>query len=441
MTSSFPSHRIQWHEGMLLSPQHFQQESTRVDQLVAWQHLAVAPLAWGVRRLEIDENLLLAGQVRVLLIEAVMPDGTAVAWSAEHSGGLDLALDLAPHAGALEQGELPVYLTLGKSRSMVDAGQPSRFRGLPAESVEDEVSGALPIDIPRAGPNLALAAGPVPSPMFLHLKLMTVRKDNQIWRRGAYLPALLDVPRESELHRRAQAIASQMRSKAAFLAKQTSVPSSRVEDRLALIEQRARLHSLVGALPPLEALLRAPSLAPFTLYLALCAQLGPLALLRPGAVPLLPPPWDPADPMAAFRPVLEALQDFVSEVSQDWRLQTFAFDGSLFSLDLQPQWLASRLVVGLRGQPERELATWMAGAVIGSRSVWTSLSDRRVLGAQRTRIDEAPELGVRGSAGYTLFAIDLADGLIVPDQPLVISNANETSATQRPHEMVLFVKG
>ena len=31
--------RIQWHEGMLLSPQHFQTESSWVDQLIAFHSM------------------------------------------------------------------------------------------------------------------------------------------------------------------------------------------------------------------------------------------------------------------------------------------------------------------------------------------------------------------------------------------------------------------
>lgn len=50
--------RVEWHEGMLLSPQHFQQFSSRMDTLVAWQTLAAAPFAWGVRRLVFDQGLL-----------------------------------------------------------------------------------------------------------------------------------------------------------------------------------------------------------------------------------------------------------------------------------------------------------------------------------------------------------------------------------------------
>jgi type VI secretion system protein ImpJ len=426
---------------MLLSPQHFQQESARVDDLIAWQHLAAQPLAWGLRRLDIDEGLLTNGRVRVRALEAVMPDGMAVVWSAQDAHGQDLELDLTPWAAQLEHEEVPVYLTIGRSRSLRAVGQPARFRGVPGAWVEDEVSEALPVDIPRAAPNLALSAGALPSSAFLCLQLMTVRKDNEVFKRGPYLPALLALPPDSALLQRAQALAAQMRSKAAFLGKQTADPSSRLEDRLALLEGKARLGSLVAALPFLEALLQSPAVSPYALYLTLCAQLGHLATLRPGAVPLLPPPWQQADPLRALGPVLDSIEDFVGEVSQEWRTTLFHFESDVFSLPLEPAWLAPRLVVGLRGQPERELTAWMAGAVIGSQTVWTSLSERRVLGAARQRIDDAPELGLRSSAGYTLFGIDVADTFIVPGQPLVISNANETSAMQRPHEMVMFLKG
>jgi outer membrane protein len=76
MTVSAPLPHIQWHEGMLLSPQHFQQESARADTLVAWQSLSANALAWGVKHFDIDESLLANGLLRVNSLEAVFPDGT-----------------------------------------------------------------------------------------------------------------------------------------------------------------------------------------------------------------------------------------------------------------------------------------------------------------------------------------------------------------------------
>jgi len=440
-TPRMPPHRIQWHEGMLLSPQHFQQEGARLDALIAWQHLAAHPLAWGLRRLELDEGLLASGLVRLHALEAVMPDGMAVTWSSKETHAQELQLDLAPWAAQLEEGEVPVYLTVGQTRSLRQAGQPSRFRPLPGQLEEDEVSEALPVDIPRAAPNLALAAGALPSSVFVSMPIMTVRKDKEVFRRGLFVPPSLVLRADGELRQRATALAAQMRSKAAFLVKQTSDPSSRVEDRLALLENKARLGSLVASLPVLEALLQEPGLSPYALYLSLCAQLGPLATLRPGAVPMMPAPWVQADPRAAIAPVLDALEDLVGEVNQEWRATQFTVEAGRYSLALDPAWIGARLVVGLRGKPERELVDWMTGAVIGSQAEWESLTDRRVLGAARQRIEDAPELGLRSSSGYILFSIEQGEESFAPGQPLVIGNLNETDVQGRPHEMVIFVKG
>jgi len=441
MTHPQLSNRIQWHEGMLLTPQHFQQEGARVDALLAWQSLAAQPYGWGVRTLEIDEALLTTGLLRVKRLDAILPNGMAVSYDSTQDQGQALELDLTAWSEAMAQQDLAIYIVLGNTRSLRQAGQPAMFRGVESAPVEDEVSQALAADLPRMALNLALAAGAVPSAAYVSLKLMTVHKGNEIVRRGAYMPALLEVPAGAEVRQRAQLLATHMRNKAVFLARQTAQPSSRLEDRLNLLEQKARLSSLILNLPPLEALLRCPVVQPLPLYLALCAQLGPLATLRAGAVPLLPPAYDHADAWAGFEAVLGALTELVAEVSQEWKTCTFGYDGQVFSLAMQPDWVGQRLVIGLRGQPEREATQWMMGAVIGSKTVWTSLSDRRVLGAPRVRIDEAPELGLRASAGYTLFSVEVSDSFIVADQALLISNANESLVAQRPQEVVLFIKG
>lgn len=433
--------RIQWHEGMFLTPQHFQQESARVDALVGWHALAGRPAAWGLRRLEVDEAHLGGGLLRIGALEAIMPDGMAVRYDAARAAGAGLQLDLAPHAEALSRGELAVYLVVGRTRSLRVPGQPRMFRPLPGALVEDEVSEALAEEVPRMGVDLALAVGAVPGPAYLYLQLMTLRKEDGIVSRAAYWPAQLEVPPASPLGQRARALAGLIRAKALFLAQQSDAHSSRVEDRLALLELRQRLANLTLNLPLLEATLDAPLVQPLALYLALCAQLGPLSALRPGAVPLLPPAYVHADSYRAFAAVLEQLETLAAEVSQAWRSCTFSFADGVFSLPLPPEWIGARLVVGLRGGRERELQQWMAGAAIGSRTVSVALRDRRVSGAARQPIDDAPELGLRAGAGCTLFAIAPDAQYIVAGQDLVIGNGSATQQDLQPREIVLFIKG
>lgn len=433
--------RIQWHEGMLLSPQHFQQESSRVDALVGWQALAGQPTGWGVRRLEIDEAQLSAGVLRVTQVEAILPNGMAVRYQADQAQGARIELDLAPHAALLAGQGLPVYLALGSARSLRLAGQPSMFRRLDSGLVDDEVSEALAEEVPRMGPNLQLQAGAVPGAAYVHLHLMTLRKENNIVHQAPFWPAQLEIPAGAPIVRRARALAAQMRSKAVFFARQSATGSSRLEERLAMLELKAQLGSLTHNLPLLEAALQAPALQPLALYLALCAQLGPLAALRPGAVPLSAPPYVHADSYAAFDTVLCNLEELAGEVSEDWQTRTFTLDGAVFALPIRPEWMRGHLVVGLRGQDERALAQWMGGAVIGSRTVSTALSQRRVLGAPRQAIERAPELGLRAGNGFALFSIGLSDQFIVAGQDLLISNANPHHQALGPQEIVLFIEG
>jgi type VI secretion system protein ImpJ len=201
-----------------------------------------------------------------------------------------------------------------------------------------------------------------------------------------------------------------------------------------------RLRSLLAALPLVEAVLRTPHLHPLALYHALAALSGSLAMLVPGGLPPVPPDYDHGDPLAVFTPMLRTLRDAVSEVAEGYREHKFEFRHGAFEIVLNAEWIGERIVVGLRGQSDRDLLAWMSGAVIGSQSIYAMLRTRRVLGATRRVVDYAEELGIRSGSGYLLFEIQADPSLIVTSEALVISNPNEGATAQRPQEMLLFVK-
>ncbi|MGV2904823.1 type VI secretion system baseplate subunit TssK [Achromobacter sp. AGC25] len=432
---------VEWHEGMLLAPQHFQLLASRLDTLVAWQTLAAAPFSWGVRRLVLDSGLLPAGIVRVLELSAIMPDGTAIAYSAQADGAAALELALDAHAAQLADGPIDFHVTLPVATLTRREGQLRRCRSVAGAPVEDQVSEAPAADIARLQPNLVLSAGTVPSAQFVALRLGSLYKDNEVVRLGERQPPLLEVRLDNPLWLGASALLGQLRGKAAFIARQTANPSSRVDDRLTQLELRDKLRSLLAGLPMAEAVLRTPHLHPWTLYLALASLAGSLCLLKPGAMPPPPPDYDHGDPLAVFTPLLRFLREASAEISEDFRQYKFDFNHGAFELGLRQDWIGERLVVGVRGQSDRDLLAWMAGAVIGSLPVYPSLRSRRVLGATRRNVEYAEELGLRSGSGYLLFEIQATPGLVLGDEPLLIANSNEGESAQRPQEMLLFVKG
>lgn len=442
MTEKFSvTDRIEWYEGMLLAPQHFQQLSGRVDSLVAWQTLAAAPFSWGIRRISWDEGLLPTGLLRVLELEAIFPDGTAVQYASANADHGVLELSLVPFAEVLANGSLDVYLTLPVSGTMRNAGPSGRFRSVAGAPVEDEVSEAEPADMPRLLPNLALTAGAVPPGTHVYLRLGNVFKDNEVVRLGDVIPPLIEVPREHPLWLSVAALLGQLRGKAAFVAKQTAVPSSLVDDRVAHLELKDRLRSLLSGLPLAEAVLRTPRLHPLALYWSLCQLLASLSLLRPGALPPVPQDYNHADPASVFKPMLQSLRESISEVSQDYREHKFDLRQGSFETELNAQWLTgNRIVVGLKGHSDKDLMAWMDSAIIGAQSAFGSLRERRVLGAKRTPISAADELGLRPGSGYLLYAIDTTADMVQAAEKLIIANSNEGATAQRPQEIVLFVK-
>ena len=422
---------IQWHEGLLLAPQHFQQLSLRQEQLLAYHVLAGLPFCWGVRDVGFDGDMLGAGTLRVSRIEAIMPDGQVVSRVQGAADGAPLELELGPFVERLETGELKIYLAV--------AYGPDRFNSVAGELVVDELADSEPIEIPRLVPKLQLLAGDAPSSRYVSFPLATIKRENGVFKLGEFVPPLVCLTREMPLWQSCNALAARMREKSVFLAKQTSVPSSGVEDRLQFLEIRDRLRSVVEHLPYYEAVLGTDSIHPYPLYVALSSLFGPLSLLRPGSVPPAPVPYRHLDLRSSFDALLAQVGEMLEAVSQTYREIKFTLDNGAFSLLIDPQWMGERLVVGVRGPSEREIIAWMDGALIGSDTVLGGLREKRILGAARSRIERADELGLAGVAGMTLFTIRADAAFVVPGRPLIIANRTEGVAAQGLAEVILYV--
>jgi type VI secretion system protein ImpJ len=422
---------VQWHEGMLLAPQHFQQLAKRQEDALAYHVLAGLPYCWGVRKLDIDVGLLGAGTLRVTELEAIMPDGLIVSHAPDIPGAEPLELSLEPYAERLAQGGLMAYLAVEKTGE--------RFRSVPGELVNDEHATSEPIEIPRLRPNLQILAGDAPSARYVSFPLVLVVRENEVYKLGNFVPPRMEVPAETMLKKMCIELAVRLREKTVFLAKQTTIPTSRVEDRLQFLELRDRLHSMVSHLPYFEAVLETELIHPYPLYLALSSLCGPLSLLRAGAVPPPPVPYRHTNLHATFATLVAQIDGMLEAVSQTYREMKFQYQDGVFTHLIEPEWLGERLVIGLRAQSERDLLAWMEGALIGSDTILGPLREKRVLGAQRMRIERAEEFGLDAGGGITLFAIRVDPNFILPNRPLMIFNPSESAAARGPSEVILYV--
>src|SRR6185312_12179473 len=156
---------VQWHEGMLLAPQHFQQLAVRNDALLQYHMLAAAPFHWGVRRLRFDPMLLLDGTYRVVELEAVMPDGLRVSY--REGDPTDLSVSVAGRVPD-RNSAITIHLAVPAARGATASanGDFARFASYEGTPVPDLNTGEGEISVPRLRPRLSLIAGDTPPDKF-----------------------------------------------------------------------------------------------------------------------------------------------------------------------------------------------------------------------------------------------------------------------------------
>src|SRR5215213_11718293 len=119
---------IQWHEGLLLTPQHLQQMSSRHEALVQYGNLLVSPFCWGVRRFRHHAISLPSGKLKVLELEAVMPDGLVVVHGLHESGRDDvLEVDLSAQAESIGTRGVLVQLAVAARQNGNSNGDSVRY--------------------------------------------------------------------------------------------------------------------------------------------------------------------------------------------------------------------------------------------------------------------------------------------------------------------------
>src|SRR5688572_20035886 len=280
--------RVQWHEGMLLAPQHFQQADLRTEGLLSYHVRLTSPYHWGVRRLRIDPGLLSSGTFRVTEIEAILPDGLLL--TDPRSAEEELTVDLAPHAAGKPRGTLTVHLAVPALRRPGEpiAGSLPRYRSLDGSPVPDEsTQEESALAVPRIRPRATLLVADTAPDKYSSFPLARVSFQEETFSLGEFVPPMLELGSKSEIGSTCLRMAARRRERAASRSERTQAAGAAAGDAR-LGEMRRKLEQLVAGVPVLEATLGVtPGPHPHQLYLAVCAVAGHLAGTQPGTIPPL----------------------------------------------------------------------------------------------------------------------------------------------------------
>ncbi|MBY0430128.1 MAG: type VI secretion system baseplate subunit TssK, partial [Rhodospirillales bacterium] len=337
---------VLWHEGMMLAPQHFQLAARRGEQLLAYQMRAVRPYAWGVRRLLLDASQLPHGVVRVLELEAVMPDGLVIVHPLPDTGTLECRLE----PQELEDGPKVVFVAVAARLPQGQGNALERYHQVGGPEISDETAhDGTTLAVTRLRPSLGLTVGDSavspPHARRVHLPLLRLGLRDQAFVLESYAPPCLEVVVGSLLDDSARRVATRLRVKATALAEKLRAPTLEGGE-VSTGETWSAVRALVATLPKLEALLLSQVAHPFDVYLALCETLGHVSCL--GGQPMVPrlAAYVHDDPLSAFTQVEQAIASLLDRVREPYETIRFRHhDDGGFSLALNAAWLRRDLVV------------------------------------------------------------------------------------------------
>lgn len=430
---------IQWHEGMLLLPQHFQQQDQRYNELLHFHMASINPFHWGVSHFKIDPVLLVNGMLRFLELEAVMPDGLVVTRHPDTEGFLEL--DLTPYADEMTVRPMTIHLAVpayrrGYANASIDVEIP-RYSSQEGKGIIDENTGVGDITIPCLQPNLRLMTEDALTSAYVSFPVFKISHESNSYVLRDFIPPTLTISLDSKLGEICKETAKRIREKIAFLVERLRSKTSSLMSE----ETESAVRLLSAGLLPFEAALNSGASTPYNLYVLMNILAGQVSGLYPGQVPPNFAGYNHNDLRPTFDQVSEFIFAMIDRIQEGYTVVPLVLSERTFSLSLEDNWQADRMIFGARspvGMSEAELVDWIKNAVIASATAVDSIRDKRVLGAARKIIEGDEEMQLMPAKGMVLFEVDGSDEVIKPKEMLQIFNVGD-ELKKRPVELVLYV--
>lgn len=446
------SHPVHWSEGLLMSPQHFQQADYFAQQLITHQLQRVSRFYWGVIDARISEIEFAAGTISLSALHCVFPDGAVVQFEADDVenvvasrgiGAVNLVLgDLDVPAGQ----SFTVSLALAKYGPGCASDEDSdlkRFASVNEGLVADIGDVLNQVDVVKLQPLVRLVLEAKSSPNVSVMPLFKVEKMlDDSFRFKAFTPPQLCVSNDYQVNgvavwNRIWTIVSKARAKAVEL---RSLLTDKRSEEVVLEQQRRRIIVLSSSLLGVEAKLEAEC-HPFDVYCALLDYAGQVAAIREDPVPPKFRRYVHNDLDGTFGPLLDFIEETIESVRVDYSIAQFSLDedgnfvGSIASRRAGNEILLSFQVPA--GRSKDEVGLWVENAYICEAARYQELEISRDLGLTRSRVQKYPPLDLIESGKEVLFVVSAENQ--APTQ-LLISGSNIALEASKPSLILSFMR-
>ncbi|HEY0709686.1 MAG TPA: type VI secretion system baseplate subunit TssK [Polyangia bacterium] len=417
--------RVFWTEGMLMSPQHLQQQDLYHERLLAARFETASPYAWGVVDMAIDPGALGRGEIRLASFSGVLSDGTVVMFDVGSSDAVPTR-PIGDHYPGGQPQPLEVYLAVPREREGAPSFAPATNNGGGMRSryatvnrrVADLGDVGSQIDVSFGRNNLTILFGDEPRDDFASVKIAEVARDGtgSLALVPTYVPPCLRTSGSAFL------MESLRRVLGLLLGKQRELSDRRRQRDASTLEFDAadvtlflQLNALNGLIPVLKHVSDTGDMTPYELYLLLSQGAGQLTTFSTEVEPLDLPAFVFTDLRSTFEQLFAMLTLLVRQTVKEAHVKVdlTVKNGIHFGALEGEQFARCRqyvLAVRAENVPEEQVAERLP-----TRSKIASWKDLEpVLRGSKPgvplRVTHRPPAQIPVRAGVVYFLLDVNDG-------------------------------
>lgn len=414
---------IQWHEGMMLMPHHFQQNSYAFCFLTQYLSRKLNPIDWGVETIQWDTEKLAQGVLRLSHLEAIFPNKTVFFLPNPKESFLDLTLS------TLEPSIKNTRIYLAIRTQNLDPLQEPKIQYTSFETFDlcDQNTQDRPIRAPLLLPDVFLTANPLDCQHGFSIPVAEITWEGGVWSLDThYQPPIFWVSQRSYWGQKTLALCQKIRQKILYLQEKINRESfEHTETDIWVSEYENQYRYLGQSLLPLECDVTSESgLSAQDLWRKLVVFLGHWSTLSAFSPLPSAPVYRHHDCQACFEELFTQIETYMDRMTRGYFFSCFVQEDLSFSHTITANHLIEdHFILGLflsESQTEMPLQKWSQQCVIASESSFSLVQAKRTLGAKRILKDSLTSLQIiAGNRGLFLL-IPKADPCIVLGEKVIV---------------------
>ena len=391
---------INWHEGMLLSQHHFQQNDLRLFQAISFQMAAISKNNYGIKHLVYDKNVLSNGIYKIEELEAIFPDGLIITYYPKLQNGLK-SIEINLDNCIVNNNSILIYIAITRVSNDTSPviGDRPRFYEIETNDIKDNNLETNEISIPRLFPNAFLHAGGNLPDSCIGFPICLINANSNIYSVGNWTPSCLYINKNTKLYNICIELIKLLKEK-------LTINTNDLE--IQMIVNNIKL-----ILPTLEAMLYSDNLKPYDLYIELTRILGAVSIIKQNDnIPQIIP-YNHNDIDGCIFPLIKLINDYIAYIDKDYVILHFNKRDRFFYKYLTSNDINSinnnKLYIGIKGDKLNNISDidlWLKEAIIVSDFALEQVRTKRIQGASRNILDKNIAIKLMPSNGVVLFEID-----------------------------------